>query len=370
MASAILAQRLIRHYALTSLSGSSWRLAVFWLSNLLPYLASLSSIAIVAVHSVGTSQFANVLVSNGTSGDDPMIALTLLRTGVAWLSTLGALYVLLVAGVVITARTLPRRYEKLGQKLAVFFIGIILLEIGQNFRLSAMFLSEAAMGRLVFYITGFTLEVLVVLLYAIADLDYLFNDRSIDPANLGRKTTRPRSAQFGFFYNDKHGIPRGAQRAAEKRATEGGITIRKSLDVSITKLEEASPARERDIRSPSAASDYSDNSAMSGGTIQISMLNFPMGASSRPAPAHQAPARHGLHHVEEQAQLGRGRSFNKQGSGIARPVTNLAQPAPYSTSPPYNPFAKPSSAGLRQLKQQLEDYDNDMELSEDQRVLH
>lgn len=370
MASAILAQRIIGRFSLTSLSGSSVRIVVFWLSNLLLVIASLSSVGIIVVYSVGTSQLANMLMSNGTSGDDPMVGLTLLRIGVAWLSALGAWYILLVAVVVVTAGILPRQ-DRLSRKLTVFFVGVILLEIGQGFRLGGLYLSKAAMGRPVFYVTGFTLEVLVVMLYAKADLDQLFSDGRIGSSPLVRYTTKRRTAPFGFFRNDEHGIPRGAQNlTAERTSRGGGITISKSLDISVVRLGELAPSRTRDARSPSVASDYSDVSAISGRASRISEIDFPLVGSSRPRPAHTVATRRAPRHGEERAPIARSGSVKRLLPGTANPGSGLAGPSSSSLPPPRDPFAKPRRPGLRQLEQQLESYENDMELSEDQKILH
>lgn len=402
MTSAVLAKLMIRQFSLTSLSGSNWRSTLWWLSKLLLVFATLSSILIIVLHSAGASQLAHVIASNGTLDSKSRLAQELLIAGLAWLFALGAMYMLLIVVVVSASRNLSRRYENLGRKLAVFFTGALLLEIGQGFRLFVM-------TRPIFYITGFMLEILVVSLYALADPDRMFSTENIDAA-LANYAARPRSSPFSFFRNDEAGrSSRGAAQTptAERAqgATSGGITIRQSLHISVAPSTDAPTLPGLDIRPTSltsqnsAASQHSNASGMSSinfplmgptkPTSTISSITFPVMGPTKPASTYTAPAN----------QLSRSESVNESliipasilsssstpslssktstasmvpGRGKVPAFSRLSpypELSPYVQASPYDLGAN-SNAGLNELRKQLDDYDIDSQLPEDQRDLY
>ncbi|KAJ4409693.1 hypothetical protein N0V82_009417 [Gnomoniopsis sp. IMI 355080] len=392
MASAVIAKRMVRQFALTALTGSNWRFTLWWLAKLLLIVGSVSSIGIIVLPSVGTSQLANVLVPSGILKDNPTLAQMLVMAGIAWLFALGALYMLSVAVVVISTRNLSRRYEKLGLKLAVFYATAVLLEIGQGFRL------YPNMSRAVFYTTGFTLEILAVSLYALMDLDRLFSDEHID-STLARYRKRRRSSSttspFDFFGNDVHAITRGAQRPTTERTDWGGITIRKSLYVSVDRSSTVPFFPGHDARRPlSIVSEHSEVSISSSLTSEYSELNFPFPAPHRPkrvrrkpvptAPPPQLPQDEPvIQRAPSTASRvsfvpGRGKvpaftrlSAYKELSPYAQPSPSQ-QPSAYAQSPlaPQEWMAKAQSAETRQPAQQNRRYRKEPEVSVDEEDLY
>lgn len=390
MTSAVIAKRMVRQFALTALVASSWRFTLWWLAKLLLIIGIVSSIGIIVLHSIGTSQLANVLVPTGILKDNPVLAQMLVTAGIAWLLALGALYMLSVAIVVISTRNLSRRYEKLGVKLAVFFIGAVLLEIGQGFRL------YPNMSRAVFYTTVFTLEILAVSLYALADLDRLFSDEHIE-STLARYRTRRRSSSstpFDFFRKDGHTITREAQKpTAERTDGRGGITIRKSLYVSVDRSSDVPFFPGRDVGRPhSIVSEHSEVSVNSSRTSEYSELNFPFPAPPRPKRVRRKPVPTGpspqlpdAEPVKERVASTASRVSFIPGRGKVPAFTRLSaykelspyaqlspsqQISPYSRSPPQEWMAKPLSAELHQPRRQIRRYRNEPEVSVDEEDLY
>lgn len=364
IASALLGQRLIRILSLTSLSAPRGRLVSAWLSALLVMLATIASISIVALYISGASRATDLLTSDASS-DDPQRILTLLRVSMAWLAVLGALPPVLVAVVLLATRTYFRRLNKVKKKLIVFFLGGTLLENGQFVRLAAVFQAGSAAGRGPFYVAGFMLEALVVLLYAIADLDLLFHDEHINTFALAndRNRRQPRAARFGFFRNDEQGIPRGALRDQGG----GGINIRKSVDISVAHLDEGiqqprnSSSRDEAaniIRSPSSASTICTTSSMPDSVLSnISALSAPAGSAGRAKWSREET-------TDEQQVVSPARSiWNMNGD----PSPSLPPPPPR-----YDPLTTGGRrrAGLRQLEQQLDDYETAVQQPEDSLKLY
>lgn len=402
MASAVLAKLMIRQYSLTSLSGSNWRSTLWWLSKLLLVFATLSSIFIIVLHSAGASQLAHVIASNGTLDSKSRLAQELLIAGLAWLFALGAMYMLLIVVVVSASRNLSRRYENLGRKLAVFFTGALLLEIGQGFRLFVM-------SRPIFYITGFMLEVLVVSLYALADPDRMFSTENIDAA-LANYAAKPRSSPLSFFRSDESGrSSRGAAHqtptAERAQGPSGGITIRQSLHISVAPSTDAPILPGLDVRptshasQQSAASEHSNVSGMSSinfplmgptkPTSTISSITFPLMGPTKPASDYTAPANQlsRIGSVNESLIIpARSLSSSSTPSSVSKSSTASTVPgrgkvpafsrlspypelSPYVQASPHDPVAS-SNAGLNELRKQLDDYDLDSQLPEDQRDLY
>lgn len=367
MASAVIAKRIVRQFALTSLSGSNWRLTLWWLSKLFLIIGSISSVVILVLHSVGTSQLANLLFANGaTLKDNPLLAQMLVRAALAWLFALGALYMLSVAVVVVSTRSLSKRYQKLGLKLAVFFSGALLLETGQAFRLFPM-------NRAIFYATGFTLELLAIAIYALANLDRLLSDKHVD-STTSRYEARRISTPFDFFRDDVYAIAREAQRPppTAERTDAGGITIRKSLYISVDRLSNVPFFPGREIRRPlSIVSEHSEVSANSGRMSEISEINFPFPGPSAPKPVYGQPIHRKPVHTAPATQPPHAGSIIEQVAIKARPASKanlipgrgkvpaFSQLSPYKELSPYSHYdslVKPQRAGLRQLKQQVEAY--------------
>lgn len=341
-------------------------------------VAGLSSMAIVILDSIGTSKLASMLMSNSTTARETASTMgpRLVRTALGWLLALGVIYMLLVAAVASTIRTttVSKRNDKLVSKLAVFFIGTALLEIGQGFRLGG---GAATTSRPVFYITGFALEVLVVALYAAADVDHMFHDSHVVDPTLSRYTTRtPRFARPLRFFprsEDEHDIPpprRAQKKPAAEWAPKARIMIRQSLNMYTARPENTLLSQTRSNRPSSAASASSNISATSGRTSRISEINFPLvdtDSAAGPTPVHIALTRHGAPHVSAEPHIG---LVKEQFSSRTSSMSGRAKSSPYAPSSSYDPFTKPQRAGLRQLELQLEDYDIDMELSDAGKVLH
>lgn len=315
---------------------------------------------------------------------------------------------LLIAVVVSGSRSLSRRYENLGRKLAVFFTGALLLEIGQGFRLFVM-------SRPIYYITGFMLEILVVSLYALADPDRMFSTENIDAA-LADYAAKPRSPLFSFFHHDESGTSPARRGAAQIPTAEraqglgGGITIRQSLHISVAPSTDAPALPELDIRPSSITSEestVSKHSNVSGissinfplmgplmgstkPTSTISSITFPLMGSTKPASAYMTPAK----------PLDRNGSINESLIIPARSLSSSSTPSlasksstastvpgrgkvpafsrlspykelsPYAQVSSYDPVAKPQNTGLSELKKQLDDFDHDAELPEDHKDLY
>ncbi|KAJ4386036.1 hypothetical protein N0V93_008928 [Gnomoniopsis smithogilvyi] len=383
MASAIMAKRMIRQFALTSLSGSNWRLTLWWLSKLMPIIGIVSSVAIIVLHSVGTAQIANIIVSNSTLKDNPDLAQMLVRAGIAWLFALGVLYILSVAIVVVTTRNLSRRYERLGLKLAVFFAGALLLDIGQGFRLFPM-------NRSIFYVTGFTLELLAASIYALTSIDQLFTDEHVD-STLARYNPWRSSTPIDLFRDDVYAIAREAQRpTTTERENGGGITIRKPLYISVDRPSDVPVFPGRDLRRPlSILSEHSEVSGVSGRTNPISEFNFPFPGPAQPTPIRRKPVQ--TVPAQRTSHAGSAKdlfvstattssSTNKASKSSTVPgrgkipafsqLSPYKEISPYGQLSPYDTVAKPQRAGLRRLEQQVRRYDMKPELSDDEEDLY
>lgn len=362
----MLAQRLIRQYSLASLLHSGWRLTVFWLSRLLIPTAILSAMGIVVLYSVGAGLFATSLAANGTS-DVFGQGVTILRISTIWLLALGLLPMALVFLVVVTARKIPGLQQDLGMKLAVFFLGAALLVVGQGFHLGAFLDGTASsLGKTAFYITGFTLEILVALLYAWANLDFLFSARGMDSLASGKNTTmrRPeayetdREDERGSLRGDGNGTPQG-EKGQQMRTNVRAITVRNDVEVSVSRAEARPHER------PSSVA-----SGTSGGTSEpyrMSEFDFP----EPPRPLWPLPA--------GQVFIGPDRTEERRMSGGAqrRSVRFAPSPTSWKRSHPYFPQAytppRWSHGSLARanrttaviyLQQQLRDYDDTTERGE------
>lgn len=373
MTNALLGQRLIRYLSLTSLSAPRGRLIGVWLSALFLLLAIISSVAILALYITTAKRAIDLFKSGATSNDDPQTILNLFRASMAWLAALGALSLLVAASVFLAASTHLRRLGQVKKKLVVFFLGGALLEIGQGIRLAAVFRAGSTAGRVPFYVAGFMLEVFVVLLYAVADLDVLFHDEHINTFALAKRR-RPRTAPFGFFRNDEHGIPRGASRDPAS-----GIIIRKSVDISVVRLDENVQQRS----SPSCG-DVSLTRSPSSGSITLttsrpesalSDISFP--TSSSPAPARFGPPARGLPAgFAERAKRSREGMLGKEPVvSPAHSIWNMNEDPQRALPLPsrYDPLTQGRGrrrTGLRELEQQLDDYETAVQQPEDRLSLY
>lgn len=230
VANIILGQRLLKHFSLTSLLHSSWRLVLFWFSRLLLPVAILSAVTIFALYAAGTGLLASDDSPVGTSGHFEE-GLILLKISISWLLVFGAVPVLLVLLVMATSRIVPSRKDSLVIKLTVFLLGAVMLVTGQSFHLGALFDPQLVGGKIVFYVAGFTLELLVVMLYVLANLDILFAGQRPNQFVQARDTPQPRSGAYGPYQKAEV----GSTRAYEKPG-EGAIVVRKDFEVFVAKL--------------------------------------------------------------------------------------------------------------------------------------
>lgn len=313
----MLAQRLIRQSCLATPLHSRWRLAVFWLSRLLVSTALLFAMGIVLIYGLGANLFIASRAANDTS-DAFDSGLSLLRISIIFLLALGAFPMILVFLVVVTAHKAPGLRQDLGVKLAVFFSGLAAPLAGQGSHLVAFFGTEIpGAGKVVFYVAGFTLETLVVLLYAWANLDFLFGAgdmNSLAPVDeTGCRNERGSPCGDGNSWAQDDG--------GEKGTDVRGIVVRKALGVSVSRA-----GTRRDERAPSVASFTSDRSSVYS---QVSELNF----SGPPEPAWPLPARQVLDDGDKMDE-------GKLGSGSqGRPVRAAPSLTSWKKSHPYVPQA-------------------------------
>lgn len=270
VASLILGQRLLKYFSLTSLLHSSWRLVLFWFSRLLLPMSILSALTIFAVYAAGTSLLANDL-SSGVATEASEKAFTLMKIAVSCLFVFGAVPVLLVFLVVATSRIVPRRQDSLAVMLAVFMLGAVMLVAGQGFHLGALFDPQSA-GRVAFYVAGLMFELLVVMLYTLANLDMLFAKQRLDSFTHAKSLSRPQSAERGASQMERGEAWDSAGKDAIKVVTD--------FELSVTKVDTGSSAQ-----SPSTASRMSTRSPRSPERIR----GFGEHMSSRPGSRKSPP---------------------------------------------------------------------------------
>lgn len=235
MANLILSQRLIEQFSLTSLLHSAWRQILFWTSKILVPLATFSAAVIFVLYSTGTGLLASHEAVDVASSDSEA-GLLLLKVSVLWLFSLGSHPVVLVFLVLLTSRLVPKRKDNLIVKLAVFLLGAILLVTGQGFHLCALFAPQLmGNGPATFYVAGFSLELMAVVLYALARLDDLFEDRSSNLLEYARDTMGSRNTMRSGDDDDDMMKEGGASRGATPDI--GGIVVRKEFEVSVGKAE-------------------------------------------------------------------------------------------------------------------------------------
>lgn len=362
LVSLIVSQRLIRRSSLTSLSNSRWRLVVFWLSGLIRLLTIFSAGCIVVLYGVGVGLYANSIASNSFSSDAGG-GLTLMRAGVAWLLALGALIIVLVFVVVVTARVVPRHQNKLGTKLGVFFLSTTILVVGQGFHVGAIMDSQVAVGRIPFYVAGFLVDILVVLLYALTNIDVLFHERRMDSFAFAKNTTRPKSGPYGSF---RKGGNDAARLERRKTATDPrGIMVRKSLAISVVRREDQPslfpPAAQGRSLSPSLVHDGKD---MRQEPFQFSDVEF--SGLSRPEPLYQVPDESAERKTKSEIRRVEDRFVSQSNSRES--ITESPQNFP---SLPYDPLANVGGReGIAALEQQLRNYELAMDLGEDRRTFY
>lgn len=233
MANLILSQRLIKQFSLTSLLHSAWRQILFWTSELLVPLAAFSAAVIFVLYSTGTALLASHQAVDVASGDSEA-GLILLKVSVLWLFSLGSHPVVLVFLVLLTSRLVPKRKDNLIVKLAVFSLGAILLVTGQGFHLCALFAPQLmGNGPAAFYVAGFSLELMAVLLYALARLDDLFEDRSSNLLEYTRDTMGSRNT----MRDDDDDMIKEGRASRGATPDNSGIVVRKEFEVSVGKAE-------------------------------------------------------------------------------------------------------------------------------------
>lgn len=334
MANLMLGQRIIRCFSLASLSNSRWRFIVFWGSTALFVLGILSSIAIVVLYSAGASLAMLTSVPNSNSTEQ------LLQAGIAWLLAMGILPMLLVLTVVVTAGSLPSQPDRLGKRHIVFFLAGGMLVIGQGFHLAAINKIEIASGRVVFFVAGLALDVLVMLFYAVAHIDSLFSEQSF--------VTTTRLSELG---NSKKG---GGNR----------IFVRKSYKIEVDQIDA------RRASSPEAARrrSLSSDNASSRPSSHISELQMPAARVLSPVvlPTQQAgqerraqPSRQTLEDRRQQASSPSPSGYSSSGTFQAAIV-------------PYNPLdvGQSGRGGIKRLQAQLDRTERWMYLPEDERELY
>lgn len=199
---------------------STCRLALFWSSRLLLPAAIISAVTIFALYAVGTSFLATDVSTVGTRGQFDE-GLLLLKISVSWLFVFGALPVVIVVFLMTTSRIVPSRQDNLAVKFTVFLLGAVMLVAGQGAHLSALFDPELVGGKIAFYLAGFALELLVVMLYALANLDLLFAGENPD--------------RFGHGGDDVEADPAPAEEKPEE--TPPVIIVRKDFQLFVAKLE-------------------------------------------------------------------------------------------------------------------------------------
>lgn len=361
MVSLIVSQRLIRQSSLISLSNSRWRQVVFWLSVLLRLLSIFSAVCILVLYSIGVGLYATSidstsLLNNAGEG------LTLMRAGVGWLLALGVLTVLLVFFVVVTARVVPRHQPKIGTKLGVFFLGTTLLVVGQGFHFGAIMDSQVAIGRVPFYVAGFLLEILVVVLYALTNIDVLFHEQRIDSFAFAKNTTRPISGPYGLFRQDGNNSSGGEPRKAA--TIPRGVMARKPLAIEVVEREGLaspfSPAANGRSLSLSSASEGSETSQQLSQTSEVEFSGL-----SRPRPLYQASSE-----SEGRTRRARTRETEVRFDSSFRSRSPAESPQ-NSPSSPYDPLGRRDGRqGIAALERQLRNNELAMKLSDNRRSLY
>ncbi|KAJ0276762.1 hypothetical protein COL940_008120 [Colletotrichum noveboracense] len=124
-------------------------------------------------------------------------ALNVLKAGVSWIMLLAILPVVAVLFAAVIPGPKPERFGvgDTHQKIAVLLIGAILLIAGHAVRLTSILNPEPPdstdklLSKEVFYTTGFMLEILVVVFYAVVRIDLLFHvpNGSSQPGDYSRK---------------------------------------------------------------------------------------------------------------------------------------------------------------------------------------
>ncbi|KAF4420398.1 hypothetical protein CFRS1_v015473 [Colletotrichum fructicola] len=124
-------------------------------------------------------------------------ALNVLKAGVSWIMLLAILPVVAVLFAAVIPGPKPERFGvgDTHQKIAVLLIGAILLIAGHAVRLTSILNPEPPdstdklLSKEVFYTTGFMLEILVVVFYAVIRIDLLFHvpNGSSQPGDYSRK---------------------------------------------------------------------------------------------------------------------------------------------------------------------------------------
>ncbi|KAI8268930.1 hypothetical protein K4K58_003359 [Colletotrichum sp. SAR11_239] len=124
-------------------------------------------------------------------------ALNVLKAGVSWIMLLAILPVVAVLFAAVIPGPKPERFGvgDTHQKIAVLMIGAILLIAGHAVRLTSILNPEPPdstdklLSKEVFYTTGFMLEILVVVFYAVIRIDLLFHvpNGSSQPGDYSRK---------------------------------------------------------------------------------------------------------------------------------------------------------------------------------------
>ncbi|KAF4913000.1 hypothetical protein CGCVW01_v010968 [Colletotrichum viniferum] len=124
-------------------------------------------------------------------------ALNVLKAGVSWIMLLAILPVVAVLFAAVIPGPKPERFGvgDTHQKIAVLMIGAILLIAGHAVRLTSVLNPEPPdstsklLSKEVFYTTGFMLEILVVVFYAVIRIDLLFHvpNGSSQPGDYSRK---------------------------------------------------------------------------------------------------------------------------------------------------------------------------------------
>lgn len=123
------------------------------------------------------------------------------------------------------------RFPRFGIKMIVFFVAAVVLDIGQAARVAVAFNSpndvaqpvvmDVMQGRAVFYVTGYLVDVLVVLLYFLARIDVLFHMDNDDDGGNGNDNGTENDNGDRSLADDIQKPPRSPRRSVIETRPSG-----------------------------------------------------------------------------------------------------------------------------------------------------